>query len=539
MTLTISIGGVDMTGSSHFVDSDSITHASTIGQWDTCSFRIISADGSYKPAIGAAVVVTIDGTARFGGNIRQLKVIEFGAALKSEVGCSSWEQLFTRRPTGVRSYTDTAAGDVFQDLLTNCMGGDGLTASIVLSGPNITAAFNFVTVREAFDQIVALASTDTETYIWDCTPDKVVRFYRNDSFAAPFDIDDTSTDVLQEGASVRLSASFSLDKYCNRVYPSQSKLILDPTTETFIGDGARQVFTVGYPIALVPEVMLFSEAPTLGASVTEYFTGDGYTVEWITSQPIGSLSSVSGITSYTWDVNSRSVIDTSGTPVASGDPISITYQPYTGTGLGAGVAQTVGIGDVDSGKDWYWNENSADVRQDAGGTALTSSQTLQITYQGYDSRVIAPIQNDAEVAARAAAEGTVGYYSQVLPSDVPGTAVDATARAQAWLDKFSQIPCTIEYRSPTDGLRAGQHQTIADTDLGVSSTFLLESVTMTQVNGYFLWAVRAVAGALTGDYKMRLRELKQAVGSSAQSTVIIGGSGDTGAVKINGVPVTY
>lgn len=447
MTTTVTIGGVTMTGASHIIAEDSIVYENALGQRDVVNLRAISADGTYKPAIGAPVVFSVNGAARFGGNIRQLGTQQFGSSLISTAGCASWEQLFDRRPTGVRSYTNQTLGYIFTDLLTNCMGGDGVSSSIVVTGPVIpSAVFDFATVREAFDYACALASSDTDTYIWDCTPTKVVRLYRSDSFHAPFDITSASTNVLHVGGSVRVGASWSLDKYANRAFVKLGKFVRDPEAQTFT-IGTATEFTVDYPIAKAPTVK----------------------------------------------------VDT--------------------------VSKTVGILDVDTGKDWYWQDGSPVVTRDAGGSGGTS---LEITYQGYESKVVGPVQNDTEVAARAAAEGGTGYYTDILESSDPATSADATNRLQSHLDKVSRIPCVFEYITETDGVKAGQWQSIYLPEISVNDIFTIESVTMQSVNGLWFWKVKAIAGALNGDYKTRLREMKGAGGAASGTPGPAGAPGADG-----------
>lgn len=450
MTVTVTIGGVTMTGDSHFVAENSVIHTSQIGQRDTLRLAVVSADGSYRPAIGAPVVFTVDGTARFGGNIRQLDVQQFGDSLISTVGCASWEQLFDRRPTGARSYTAQTAGDIFSDLVTNTMGGDGITASVAVAGPTISVlSFDFASVREAFDTICSLASSDTETYMWDCTPDKVVRFYRSDSYHAPFDITETSTEVLQVGGSVRMANSQTLDKYANRVFYRLGKFIREATPESF-AIGSATEFTVSFPIAKEPIVQV------------------------------------------------------------------------------DGSAQSVGVLDSDTGKDWYWQEGSPVVTRGTG----TGGTTLDITYQGYESKTVGPVSNDAEIDARAAVEGGTGYYTAILESDNPSTYQDAVSAMQAYLDKFSAIPSAVEYPTPTDGCKAGQWQDIDWPTIGASATYVFESCTMQQQGGLWSWKVRAISGALLGDYKKRLSELR---GGSSGSSVVSGGGAVTGTSGVGAV----
>jgi len=321
-----------------------------------------------------------------------------------------------------------------------------------------------------------------------------------------------------------------------------SQLITDERTETFAGTGSQTSFSTELPIAAAPTITLIAQVADLSEEVTEYVSGDGYSREFYLWHKVASITSItkSGIP-YTLDYayNSDRLTDSNVDPLGSGDTVEIVYQYCLDTTSGAGVAQTVGEAGLDTGKQWYWTRSSNSIDQDSGGTALTTSQTLQVVYRGYDNRVLPAVQDDGEVAARAAAEGGLGRHETIIDSDTPGTAADATARALAWLGRFARIGGTVEYPTGDSGVRAGQHQTIAISGLVTSATFLVESVTMSQAGGLYLWRVKAVSGALAGDYKMRLRELR---GGSGSSSVSGGGavvSEDSSSVTIDGAPITY
>lgn len=249
-----------MTGTAHKVRRDGFTFTNALGQRDTLSATVASDDGSFMPEPGAAVLLndTVLGDL-FGGNIRQLRADLQGIALVSQIGCASWEQLFDRRTTGARQYRDTPAGDVFDDLITNTMGSEGITSSVSVAGPNITLDLDFQSVREAFDKICELASDAIDTYMWDCLPDRTARFYRQSSFAAPFDCTSANDDIERP-----ITASFSLDDYANRVYVRMGAYRRPVETQSFVGDGSNKVFTVDFPLADTPVITVGGASQTVG-----------------------------------------------------------------------------------------------------------------------------------------------------------------------------------------------------------------------------------------------------------------------------------
>lgn len=74
-----------------------------------------------------------------------------------------------------------------------------------------------------------------------------------------------------------------------------------------------------------------------------------------------------------------------------------------------GAAQTVGIREVDTGRQWYWQQGSKTIEQDAGGTALSSAQTLEVIYVGLETADVFA-EDFADIVATGATEGTSGAY---------------------------------------------------------------------------------------------------------------------------------
>lgn len=450
----------------------------------------------------------------------------------SSIQCASIEQLFDRRMVGQVSYVDTPLGDVFTDLHTRFMGGEDLTATAVVSGPNITITFDFCTVREAYDQACAMASDDTDVYMWDCR-NRVTRLYMQTSFPAPFDATDASGNVLRP-----VTVAWSFADYCNKVFVRVPEFTTDPRTQVFSGDGAATEFTCDLPLAAAPTIDLLTRTADVSSPQTYSFTTDGSSVYYAPHDFVavsGITVSGSGSSDFTWTVGDNRLTDITG--LASGLDVVVSYMYDLGTSSPSTVSQTVGVLSVDTGKDWYWASGSPTITQDGGGTVVPFPDQLQVVFQGTQSTVIDAGQNDDAVAERSVAEGGSGWYMKLIDASRPGVLSDALALGASYLGKHSTVPFSYEYRTEYGGVRAGMYQRCASSKFGTpfDSTFIVESSTLMQEAGQWFWRVRCVNGAMAGGWLAKLRKLGRGTSSSAAG---ITGS-DTSGVAIDGVLVTY
>ncbi len=211
------------------------------------------------------------------------------------------------------------------------------------------------------------------------------------------------------------------------------------------------------------------------------------------------------------------------------------------------VEVTFGIGDVDTGKDWYWNAGSNTIRQDSGGTPLTGSQTLSVDYQGTEAITISA-SDAAEIAARATIENNTGKYTIFRKSSDFATRTDAQALAQALVDNAADMPSVMRYRTSdykdldAKELQPGQLQAATISGLGVSGDWLITKVSISawpvddQAELQWSYDVEAIQGPAVGDYVAFFRGLGGGggggtIGGTATATQSAGihflGSGDT------------
>ncbi|HLY29529.1 MAG TPA: hypothetical protein VKQ36_00750, partial [Ktedonobacterales bacterium] len=146
-----------------------------------------------------------------------------------------------------------------------------------------------------------------------------------------------------------------------------------------------------------------------------------------------------------------------------------------------GVTQTVGILNVDSGKQWYYQQGSNVITQDSGGTALTSGQTLQVVYVGQYPNVTTS-QDAAGVLARQAREGgsTSGIVESVAVNATLTNAADALQEANGYLARYNQDTQELDFMTQTVGFQVGQTVTANVPGLKLNNvSMIIESVTIT------------------------------------------------------------
>jgi hypothetical protein len=184
---------------------------------------------------------------------------------------------------------------------------------------------------------------------------------------------------------------------------------------------------------------------------------------------------------------------TTSLPVASTPTVSID----TGSGF---VAKTVGIRQVDTGRDWYWQEDSNEISQDTSGTVLGATHVLRVVYYGYYPLIDAA-RIQSEVEARQAIEGGSGLYESIEHRDDITSADMSRLRAEGLLSLFGEIQTTVSFSTDTLGWQAGQLMAIDRPEHGIDEDFLIAEVTLEHSHQLtYRYHVRAVSGALVENW---------------------------------------
>lgn len=147
-----------------------------------------------------------------------------------------------------------------------------------------------------------------------------------------------------------------------------------------------------------------------------------------------------------------------------------------------GSAKTIGIREVDTGKDWYYQSGSPVINQDSGAAAVGSGTAIAVTYQGQYPILVAA-QDDVQVVSRAGVEGGSGYYDEIQDEPDIADVDSASDRARALLRRYARINRKAHLRTMTAGLRAGQLVNVDITQHSLTGSWLVESVSIRDYNG--------------------------------------------------------
>jgi hypothetical protein len=179
-----------------------------------------------------------------------------------------------------------------------------------------------------------------------------------------------------------------------------------------------------------------------------------------------------------------------------------------------GTPQTVGIRDVDIGKQWYFADNEHEFNQGLTDTPLTSSDVLSVTYDYYYPP-IAIARNEAQITARQTIEGGSGLYES-MESDQEIDDLDLlNDKTLALLRRHGRIARTVTVTVFQYGLAPRQLATIDLPEHGLSGEWLIESVELNERTGKrsgFAWTARLIDGESLGgwqDWFKRLREARR------------------------------
>lgn len=172
------------------------------------------------------------------------------------------------------------------------------------------------------------------------------------------------------------------------------------------------------------------------------------------------------------------------------------------------VTKTVGIRQVDTGKDWYWNKGATEISQDPAGTVLTPTDDLEVTYQGLFPIVISAAVG-SEIVARKAVEGGSGRYMRVEERANLETIDAAIAAVQAILDRNGTIGRVITCETRTPGYAPGQLVPAAFAAHGIDDDYLIEAITAEVPPGLneIRYTIRAISGDPYGGWQEYFRRI--------------------------------
>ena len=439
----------------------------TLGQRAQFSARVSSPDDSWSPPIGAEIFVMIDGVRYFGGLIYSVVRGRFAGTKYRwhDLEAVGFEWIFDRRHVTPYTFNEVYASDAIQFIVDNWV--NGLPAS-----DNIRT--DFIPVAQGpliYDLGLGLNGTR------ESVTEAFNLIARRTGWRVWVDPDKQlrTVDPLAPVASAGGLYSGAPFPYENSNNFYADSLTVEETREQYAN---RIVAVFSDVVELVADTFDGSHAtqPT-----------DGVRREWTLSNAIVQGSSV--------------YVD--------------------------GVLQTHGsVGET--GKQWYFSDGGQTVEQDAAETLLTSAQSVVFNYLRTSEKVVY-VENSAEIAARAAAEGTSGIYGKFFSNIPVANFASLEAAAEAQLDQIDDK--TLVFRWSGKGnywipVNPGDEITIKiSTDIDVHAIFRVIEWTETE-EGVRDCRLEAHTGPMLKDGAQTFAELG---GENATLAVTAGGGGgDTG-----------
>jgi hypothetical protein len=184
-----------------------------------------------------------------------------------------------------------------------------------------------------------------------------------------------------------------------------------------------------------------------------------------------------------------------GVPITTAPTITLTTLPATT------VSQTVGVYGGGAA-DYYYVVGSEWLIQ-ASPTPLTASQFLTITLAQPGTVASTPQAaqyfDAASIAQQSDDEATSGMYDAWLNIQYPVTQAQLQSLAQTYSNQYGEAAEIFAAYTLKPGLATGQTITINISQLGVSGTFLIETISLTTVNNVLQWQFTAFQGANVGN----------------------------------------
>lgn len=196
-----------------------------------------------------------------------------------------------------------------------------------------------------------------------------------------------------------------------------------------------------------------------------------------------------------------------------------------------GVAKTVGLKGVDTGKDFYWAAGDNTLAQDNSGTILTSSDVFHIEYVG-SFQVVTKSQDPAAIADRQTVEGGgTGIVEMVDDGSDLTSQSAAFQRAGAILQKYGVIGRTFTFETKRAGLVSG---TLLRVNIPIfdftNALLLISQVQVYDVDTELRYQITAVEGPVIGSWTKFFANLISKIPSSVDS-VSVGASGIVSIVE--------
>lgn len=446
--------------------------------------RMVDSAAAWIPSVGQSFVVWTGATKLWAGTIESVKVQRFAEPVNQtvvEVAVTGYACIMDRRFVTPRYYRGKTPREILEGICAQALEFEIIT--LAAAGSNDGATHYPVTI-----------AGDTLTY----TGSPLFK--------------------LQDGQPVRIASAPSTTYFVVSAGAATFKLALTPTGAA-VSTGAASpadVLTVIDRIAY--NYVRLSDAVNDLANAANYFW-------WVDEEAVLHFAPASATAApfniTTSGTQRKLSVETRRTDYRNYQHVRISYDAFsfdtaTITGDGAtrswivgnysvppgtvypwlmaivntvkvnGVDKTIGIYQQETGKDWYWSPGDTYIYQDGAGTVLGVADTLDVTFKRMGEDIITA-SDDAARTAQAAIEGETAVYEEMLDNSSSVDYIGAVVNSEGLLDRYNVMPQIVRYEIRTDGLRPGQLQSIVDSTLGINGSFLITSVTASNIDRNYFW----------------------------------------------------
>jgi hypothetical protein len=268
---------------------------------DTLLGVVYSSDASYRPDLGADIILTEDGTAIFGGNITTtLERRSDDVGIYIDITADGFQAVASRVYV-----TGTFAGGTLEDLLdffeTFLPTGFAVHPSQA-TGPAVGARiYDYKRLDDALNEA---SSTFAPGWNWTITPDQYLQMVEAATNTAPISI--TSNEYLKGDITLERSRQ----NYANRVYVLYGQGDHDILNERHDGDGVSTRFT------------LDERMKPLGPPFGFLTVHDG--TPTVVDTPVGAYPQDTAL-AWTYDITTNEIVQQIGGVVTAPDYITIDY----------------------------------------------------------------------------------------------------------------------------------------------------------------------------------------------------------------------
>lgn len=161
----------------------------------------------------------------------------------------------------------------------------------------------------------------------------------------------------------------------------------------------------------------------------------------------------------------------------------------------------IGVNGLDSGKKFYFSNNSKVITQDNSQEPLATGTRVRASYIGLKD-VLVIQKNNTEIANRAAVEGNSGKYESFEKNSSLVTSEEANEYANKLIDKYGEIEDKVSFVTETPGLDVGQLLHVKRSEYNVDDDFLIESISITPIGSTQIeYAITAIDGLALGGWE--------------------------------------